>query len=130
MTRASRHRGSPPLSLELLCGASHAPPDHPGHWSGLGEDVLAVHPKQAAVRDALASLGIRVDVQAHRDKDGVDFSDAYVRCRPDELEAVARVLRNVGFSGDVLDAPAGLASEERSRIITIAEREGWSVEWH
>jgi 2'-5' RNA ligase/GNAT superfamily N-acetyltransferase len=110
-----------PLHLELLCGASDVDPEHDAYWDG----ESLTHPKQEYVEQLARERGIAVSVTGN----GVN-SDAYLYFKPKQLEEVVAILKEAEWRGDILDIMTPLNEKERKLAVSIAEREGWSIEDH
>ena len=111
-----------PLSLELTCGSSDVEEEHIGYF----DPSESTHPVHEEIKDILDAMGMYVSVQGSV-QDDVAHSDAYIYFRPDQLNAVVRVLKDVGFEGDILDIRGNLTPKEAKHIAAVAERNGWMV---
>lgn len=121
---AARVDAAPPLSLELVCGASDVGREHPG-WFDPTQSLT--HPGQMQVQAMLADDLIDVQVSGHAER-GVYYSDAYVRCHPWQLAKVAQILEAAGHPGDILDINDAISAPELELVEQISADQGWTVE--
>jgi len=115
--------GGPRLALELLCGASDAPRDHPGFYEP-GDDLI--HPLHARVKEWAEANGIRNYIAGNM-QGGTCYSDAYLYFEPSRLMEVADALKRIGIQGDILDIKGKLSPEEEELVRVVSGGEGWRV---
>jgi hypothetical protein len=111
------------LSLELLCGSSDVDPGHPGFFDHTKGNV---HPKHAELEVWAKENGMASFVEPTI-QDGTWYSDAYLYFDPGQIEDVAKKLKDIDFSGDILDVKETLTKSERKLVMRVADRESWAV---